>query len=132
VIGLNLSEKGRAPVPPQLPGDYFVLEFNRETEAFILHVDDGDGSTYDLGDDVAPLQALFCTRTNAATGMLLQPARVDHMIDVARELGMAQYIPTPGELVEDRVLSITPRNALTQGPQFDEDENQSWLSSLRR
>lgn len=128
MIGLNLTEKGRAIVPAQLPGDFFLLEFNREVECFILHVDDGDGSTYDLGDDVANIQALLCTRTTASTGVLLQPDCIDGMIDIARELGMSQYIPTPGELVADRVLSHVPRDARNQGPQFDEDQNENWLN----
>jgi hypothetical protein len=125
--------KGFAPVPDELPGAFFVLEFSRDAEAFRLHVDDEDRSTYDLGDEIADLQVLFRTRTNAVTGGPLQPELIDRMIDIARELGMAQYIPTPGELVEDRVLSIVPREAPHRGLKFDEDEDQkTWLHGLRQ
>lgn len=125
--------KGRAPVPAVLPGEFFVLEFERGSTAFLLHVDDEDRSTYDLGDEIAELRILFRTRTNAVTGGPLQPEMIDRMIDIARELGMAQYIPTKGELVEDRVLSIVPRSALHKGLKFDEEDDQTrWLHGLRR
>jgi len=131
-VTLLKPRKGQAPVPEILPGDFLVLEYERGSEAFLLHVDDEDRSTYDLGDEVAELQVLFRTRTNAVTGGPLQPEMIDRMIDIARELGMAQYIPTKGELVEDRVLSIVPRDAPHRGLKFDEDEDQkNWLSGLR-
>jgi len=119
-------------VPEVLPGDFFVLEFSRLTDTFLLHVDDEDRSTYDLGDEIAALQMLFRTRTNAVNGGPLQPELIDRTIDIARELGMAQYIPTLGELVEDRVLSIVPRDA-NRGLKFDEDEDQkNWTHGLRQ
>jgi len=126
------TRKGQAPVPEVLPGAFFVLEFSRVDDAFILHVDDGDHSTYDLGDEVSALQMLFRTHTNAVNGGPLQPEMIDRTIDIARELGMAQYIPTLGELVEDRVLSIVPKDA-EKGLKFDEDEDQkNWTHGLRR
>lgn len=119
-------------MPEVLPGDFFVLEFSRLTDTFLLHVDDEDRSTYDLGDEIAALQMLFRTRTNAVNGGPLQPELIDRTIDIARELGMAQYIPTLGELVEDRVLSIVPRDA-NRGLKFDEDEDQkNWTHGLRQ
>ena len=124
--------KGLAPVPEVLPGAFFVLEYSREFEAFYLHVDDEDRSTYDLGNEIAELQILFRTRTNAVNGGPLQPEMIDRTIDIARELGMAQYIPTPGELVEDRVLSIVPRDAPHKGLKFDGEEEKNWLHGLRR
>lgn len=125
--------KGHAPVPDVLPGAFFVLEYDRDAEAFSLHVDDEDHSTYDLGNDLAELQMLFRTRTNAVNGGPLQPEQIDRTIDIARELGLAQYIPTMGELVEDRVLSIVPRDALHRGLKFDEDEDQkTWISGLHQ
>lgn len=126
------TRKGQAPVPEVLPGAFFVLEFSRVDDDFLLHVDDGDHSTYDLGDEVASLQVLFRTRTNAVNGGALQSEMIDRMIDIALELGMAQYIPTLGELVEDRVLSIVPRD-VKQGLKFDEDEDQkNWQHGLRQ
>lgn len=125
--------KGRAPVPVVLPGEFFVLEYSRDAVAFCLHVDDEDHSTYDLGDETAEIQMLFRTRTNAVNGGPLQPEQIDRTIDIARELGMAQYIPTRGELVEDRVLSIVPRDAPHKGLKFDEDADQkTWRSGLRQ
>lgn len=119
-------------MPEVLPGDFFVLEFSRVDDTFLLHVDDGDRSTYDLGDEVAALQVLLHTRTNAVNGGPFQPELIDRTIDIARELGMAQYIPTKGELVEDRVLSIVPRD-VKRGLKFDEDEDQkNWLHQLRK
>ena len=119
-------------MPEVLPGDFFVLEFSRLTDTFLLHVDDEDRSTYDLGDEIAALQMLFRTRTNAVNGGPLQPELIDRTIDIARELGMAQYIPTLGELVEDRVLSIVPRDA-NRGLKFDENEDQkNWTHGLRQ
>ena len=125
--------KGFAPTPAVLPGAFFVLEYQREVGAFALHVDDDDRSTYDLGDEIEELVILFRTKTNAANGGPLQPEMIDRMIDIARELGMAQYIPTKGELIEDRVLSILPRDAHQTGLKFDEDEDQkNWLHGLRQ
>ena len=126
------TRKGQAPVPEILPGDFFVLEFSRANDAFLLRVDDGDHSTYDLGDEIADLRVLFRTRTNAVNGGPLQPELIDRMIDIAKELGMSQYIPTLGELVEDRVLSIVPRD-VKRGLKFDEDEEQNnWTHGLAR
>ena len=118
-------------MPDILPGAFCVLEYSRVSESFLLHVDDDDRSTYDLGDEIAQLQILFRTRTNAVNHGPLQPELIDRLIDLARELGMAQYIPTMGELVEDRVLSIVPRE-VKQGLNFDEDQDQkNWLHQLR-
>jgi len=82
-------QRGRAPVPKLLPGEFFVLEYLRELETFSLHVDDEDYSTYDLGNDTAELQVLFRTLRIEATGEILQPKQIDRMIDISRELGMA-------------------------------------------
>lgn len=123
-------QKGRAPVPEQMPGEFFVLEYDREGEGFTLHVDDEDHSTYDLGNDIAELQVLFRTR-RTQDGAPLQPRQIGQMIDIARELGMAQYIPQQGELVADRVLSIVLRSA-PKGLDFNEqDEETNWRHHVR-
>lgn len=125
------TRKGQAPVPDVLPGAFFVLEFSRIEGTFLLHVDDKDRSTYDLGDETAQLQILFRTRTNAVNEGPLQPELIDRAIDIAKELGMAQYIPTMGVLIEDRVLSIVPRE-VNQELKFDENEDQkNWLHGIR-
>lgn len=129
---LFTPQKGRAPVPAILPGQFFVLEYNREGEAYSLHVDDADRSTYDLGADAAELQMLLRTRVAEVDGGALQPSKVDQLIDIAKEFGMAQYIPQVGGLVEDRVLPILPRDALHQTLKFkDNDEDQRWTHGLR-
>jgi hypothetical protein len=44
------------PQPPdQLPGRYLVMKYNRETEAFVIVLDDADHSSYNLGSAVGPI-----------------------------------------------------------------------------
>lgn len=126
-------QKGRAPVPSLLPGSFFVLEYDRESDAFTLRVDDEDYSTYDLGSDIAELQILFRMCKSEVTYAKLQPQQIDRMIDIAREFRMAQYIPQRGELVEDRVLSILPRSAHHKGLNLnvEEVEENNWIHGLR-
>lgn len=94
------------PLPENFPGAFFVLEWDREGESYVLTLDDDDHSSYDLGDDVESVVRVFTSRGYPAIP-------VERFIDEAREFGASQYIPSPYPLVEDRVLPIIPRAAKT-------------------
>lgn len=117
--------KGRAPVPATLPGQFFVLSYDREDQRYVLHVDDAEESTFDLGDDIDDVRAQFLSR-----GYPL--VHVNDLIDRAREFGTCQYIPRAGEHVEDRVIQILPRAARTPVLRLFEDPSDArWNSRLR-
>lgn len=94
--------KGQAPLPERFPGDFFVLEWNRDLEVYLLTLDDEDKSTYDLGEDVAAVQLAFQLRGYPVD-------KSNDLIDQAREFGASQYIPSPYKRIEDRVLPVIPR-----------------------
>lgn len=85
-----------APLPTELPGEFFVLEWNRDLECYILHVDDGDGSSYNMGDEVSHLMLRFRLWGYEDIG--------NRTIDMAREFGAAQCIPD-----QNRVIALFDR-----------------------
>lgn len=117
--------KGRAPIPEQLPGQFFVVEFDREDQRYVLHVDDEGKSTFDLGDNIDVVRAQFIGRGYPRE-------RVNDLLDRAREFGLCQYIPRDGEHVEDRVIQILPRDARTPVLRLFEDPSDArWNNRLR-
>jgi hypothetical protein len=118
------TARGRAPIPEKLPGQFFVVEFDREDRSYVLHVDDEGRSTFQLGDAVEQIRALFVARG--------YPARiVDDMIDRAREFGACQYIPSPHEHVADRLVQLPPREAKREPLRLFEDQDNARWNSLR-
>jgi hypothetical protein len=117
--------KGRTPIPEKLPGQFFVLEYEREDQRYVLHVDDEDRSTFDLGDDIQIVRAQF-------VGRGYPTEQVNDLIDRAREFGSCQYIPSPGSHVDDRVIQILPREARTPVLRlFEDTDNARWTQNLR-
>lgn len=87
------SRRPRAPLPKALPGEFFVLAYDRDRSTFILAVDDADHSNYNLGGDVTTLMRHFRTWGLSDIGT--------RAIDAAREFGAVQAIPA-----EDRVIRL--------------------------
>lgn len=103
--------KGQAPIPDPLPGRFFVLEYDRESQSYTLFVDDEERSSYDLGLEIADIQAYFHARLNDKQKPKYPKRQIDDWIDYARGFGAAQYIPRDGEHVPDTVLQLPPRRA---------------------
>lgn len=100
---------GRVPIPDVLPGQFFVLEFDREDASYTLHLDDAEHTTFSLGDDVEQIRQVFTSRGYPAD-------RVNELIDRAREFRLCQYIPSGIEHVQDRVVQHLPREARNPTP----------------
>lgn len=115
--------RGRAPIPDVLPGEFFVVEMEREEHSYILHVDDESKSTFQLGDDVEQIRSVFTARGYPAQ-------QVNDMLDRAREFGACQYIPNPYEHIEDRVIQLLPRHAQPP-PLFPEQTHARPWNNLR-
>lgn len=90
------------PIPAQLPGDFFVVEFERDSRDYVLHVDDDERSTYVLGPDPTVASRVFTARG-------YRESSVHDLIDRAREFGACQYIPSGFPNVADRTIQLTPR-----------------------
>ena len=86
-----------APAPVELPGSFFVLEYDRDDKVYILHVDDEDGSSYNLGDNIPYLMMRFRLWGCQDAG--------NRTIDMVREFGAAQCIPG-----QDRVIALFDRD----------------------
>jgi hypothetical protein len=84
-----------APLPRSLPGRFFVLEWDKDREYFTLYVDDGQGSSYKLGD-LRKSQFEF-----KMWGIEEFGARV---VDQAREFGRVQAIPS-----QNRIINLIDR-----------------------
>ena len=91
------SRKPRAPLPKVLPGDFFVLAWDRDREVFTLVVDDADESDYNLGGDIQKVMRHFDSWKLKEIGY--------RAIDAAHEWGMVQVIPT-----EDRIIRLSGRD----------------------
>ena len=99
----------QAPLPKTLPGEFFVLECSPDTGQFIIHVDDGDGTSYRLGDDIPRVQLQF-----RLWGVNQRFS--DRCIDAAKEFRSAQCIPS-----QDRVINLIERHP-TRPLVFNEQE----------
>lgn len=120
IFSPHRTAKGRVPIPQELPGQFFVVEFDREDRSYVLHLDDEGRSTFHLGEDVEQIRPVFTARG--------YPARmVDDMLDRAREFGACQYIPSGHEHLADRLIQLPPRNSATPALRlFEEPANASW------
>jgi hypothetical protein len=85
-----------APLPDKLPGKLFALEWNRDRLVFILHVQDADFSSFNLGGDFPTVQGHFKRWGLKEVGY--------RAIDVAREFGGAK-----ASLEDGRVVPVFPR-----------------------
>jgi len=109
----------KAPVPVQLPGDIFVLEWHRDREIYVITVDDGNWSTFNLGSDVQKVMWHFRRWGLKDTGYAA--------IDIARSFGAAKaHIPT------GRTAAVFDRDAeLKAAPVFKEDSDDKSRPVLR-
>lgn len=111
----------KAPLPSQIPGDFFVLIWNRDAETFRIELDDAHHSSYDLGGNPAQVARLLYLRG-------FKKAFREHAVDIAREFGMAQCIPS-----QERVIAIISRRA--PAVQFTHEEEQEptrgWTTDFR-
>lgn len=80
------------PVP--LPGDFYVLEYDKDTEWFKLYTDDENQSSYDLGELIVARRYLLLTGGPDA----------DLAMDHAMAFGVVQVIPS-----QRRVISLHNR-----------------------
>lgn len=87
----------RAPLPDELPGTFFVLEWDRACECYILHIDDKDGSSYNLGSVIEIVMMRFRVWGFPRIG--------NRAIDAAREFGVVQVLPK-----EDRIINLIDRD----------------------
>ena len=122
------GQSGKVPIPDELPGRFFVLEFDRENRSYVLTIDDAERSTFDLGSDVQQVRRVFRLRHFPVD-------RTDVLIDYAREFGAAQYIPRPGKHVQDEVIQLPPRlppdTSAWSWKELEEENPHDWLPDLR-
>jgi len=85
----------KAPLPDTIPGDFFLLTYDRDGEQFTLYVDDAGRSSYNLGSDIPTVMRYFCRIGFKILG--------DQAIDLAKEFGAAQVIPA-----DERVIRVRP------------------------
>lgn len=94
------SSRPKAPLPESLPGDFFLMEYDRSRGRYILHLDNDDEESFDLGSDVQEMMRQFERWGRYSIGC--------EAIDRAREFGLAQAIP--GETArDDRVIALHDR-----------------------
>jgi hypothetical protein len=84
-----------------LPGEVFILEFRRESDTYVLHVQDDDASSYNLGHDIQQVRRVFARLGLRKTG--------EDAIGMAREFGAAT-----GSHKTGRVAAMLPRGAERQ------------------
>lgn len=89
----------KAPLPRLFPGDFFLLQWKRDIETFVVELDDETHSSYDLGPE--PMMVVHELRLRGFEKQFREQA-----VDMAREFGVAQCIPA-----QQRVLPIIPRRA---------------------
>jgi len=107
-------------LPPTLPGDFFLLEWDRDRGVFIIHVDDEDHSTYRLASKVSDAMLRFRMWGIADIG--------NRAIDIAAEFGVAQAMLKDGRVFAEMERG-TPRRVLVK---FEEhDDGRHARSSLR-
>ena len=98
-----------APPPETLPGKVFALEWSRDREVFILHVQDADASSYNLGGDIPTVQMRFRLWGHADLG--------NRAIDIAREFGAVK-----ASLVDGRAVAMFSRAAERKSKVIFEEE----------
>jgi hypothetical protein len=107
----------KVPLPETLPGDFFVASYNEDTEEYTLHLDDGRGSSFRVGN----VAEAMLTLSRWGVEKLL----AGRALDYAREFkAPVQCIPEQGRAIslrnkdDDRVLV------------FDGDNKVNWVHSV--
>ena len=93
----------RAPWPASLPGEFFVLVYDRDAERFRLYVDDAEVSSYDLGNDIQTIMRYFRQMEQIHGPDSHYIDLTNRAIDIAKEFGTAQAI-----FKDRRVLIVRP------------------------
>jgi hypothetical protein len=107
------SSRPKAPLPESLPGEYFLMEYDRSRGRYILHLDNDDEESFDLGSDVQEMMRQFERWNLYSIGC--------EAIDRAREFGVAQAIP--GETTrDDRVIALHNRSRKGRELKFRDGE----------
>lgn len=86
-----------APLPDVLPGKLFALEWSRDRHVFILHLQDADFSSFNLGGDITTVMGYFKRWKLKDVGY--------RAIDIAREFGAAK-----ASIEDGRVVAVFPRS----------------------
>ena len=94
----TLRKKDRPPLPKTLPGEFFVLEWEKYRGRFVLHVDDEEHSSYDLGANIRVIMRQFKLWNHETVG--------NRAVDMAKEFGSAQAI-----LHDNRVIALYDRGS---------------------
>lgn len=97
----------RIPLPLDMPGRFFVLEWDTYTERFKLYVDDPEKNSYKL-DDIPAVMRQFALWKLGDFG--------NQCIDQAREFGRVQGIPS-----QQRCINLFDRKP-KRGSVFDREE----------
>lgn len=84
-----------APLPNQLPGDFFVVMYDRTTKGYTLVVDDATRSSYKLGVDLQATMRYFKRIGLYDLGC--------QALDVAREFETVQAV-----IADGRVMPVKP------------------------
>jgi len=106
------------PLPESLPGDFFVLVYDRLMETYVLLIDDKDGSSYDLGDDIQQMMWQFRRWGHPKLG--------DSCIDLARTFGSVQ-----GVFKDGRTIPLFKREADKRSVWHKEKDRGRSLPPLR-
>ena len=104
--------------PLQLPGEYFVIVWDRELVRYELQTDDAETSTYNLGGDTPKILAWLRRIDMLKIG--------SQALDQAREFGAAQAIPAQGRVVNLKEKPDTTRKL------FEKEEENSNAQSFCR
>lgn len=95
--------------PRTIPGEFFVLAYDRYDQTYTLFVDDGSHSSYNLGNDIESVMRYFKVINVAELG--------NRAIDLAKEFGASQCVPS-----EDRVFRINTTPQRGESPLKFRDE----------
>ena len=107
-----------APLPETLPGGFFVLEWDRDRHVFILHTQDEDFSSFNLGGDIQRVRFRFKMWKRKELG--------DRAIDVAHEFGACK-----ASLEDGRVVALFERSRERHIEFKEDDYAEGTLTSLR-
>jgi len=110
----------KAPFPERIPGEIFLLEWDRDRDVFVLHVDDANYSSFNLGSDIQQIMQRFKMWDLEETGYAA--------IDLARSFGAAKaHIPT------GRTAAVFARDDERKlPPMFKENEDEAHAGSVLR
>ena len=111
----------KAPVPLKFPGEFFVLEWDRDTETFLLRLDDPDESSFELSSEPIEVVHLLHMRFRDS----IERREFEDVVDRAREFGGCAY--NPGTR---RIVQVIPRIPREPALDFGGEQNVKWTPNL--